>query len=610
MKALPLPPPLAQAPPPGDFWQDLWLLAALELRLTRNKLRQWPLRIWLLIGLPLMGFLALLIYLGYQAFSYSGTLTPGLSQGILSFAFLAGVAGNLLFGAVAAFTTLFMSEDLEMLFVAPVTTRAVFAIKTLKIAVSNFFTTSFFVLLPGLFIGLLSKAPFFYYFQLVLVFIGLLVLGTALAELLNLVIMRVVPPHRGKEAVGFISALSGILIALLFQIPSLVIAGGGLAHWLDNQSPFIAAMDLFPWGWGAKALTTASSGNQIVALLWSLLTLAFAALLLAPAFLLVEKGFRRGWIALSQGSAKKALAVTAPQTNRQSAHKALTAWQPFAMTSPLRGMWAVAKKDLLTIKRDTREWFGYLTPLLLAAFFVGRALFLPGEGANESLIMILALYTIMFSGNMASQSFGREGESDWLLNSVPLAGWPVVWGKLLGAVLPTLVLMELLLAGSGIALGLSLGTVAALAVGAFLVTVSGSAVGLFYSINHCRYNPENPRPRISFGAALVMFIINTFLTALLGLGVLYTFAPEPAVFFARLLPIPGFDAGLWTKLLYTLTRPLTWDPGLAIALGLFLTLGVWIAIFFAFVGGAVRKSRQGFKVQLVTSFNKKPRRLI
>jgi ABC-2 type transport system permease protein len=119
------------------------------------------------------------------------------------------------------------------------------------------------------------------------------------------------------------------------------------------------------------------------------------------------------------------------------------------------------------------------------AFFVGRFLFRPGDAARSGLVSVLVLYTIIFSGNLALQSFGREGEADWILNSVPLAGWPVVWGKLLAAVLPTLVLMEALLAGTALAVGLShpLFTLG-LAVGAVFITLGASALGLFYSINN------------------------------------------------------------------------------------------------------------------------------
>ena len=136
------------------------------------------------------------------------------------------------------------------------------------------------------------------------------------------------------------------------------------------------------------------------------------------------------------------------------------------------------------------------------AFFVGQYFMIPAGSTRASLITVLIMYTVMFSGNMALQSFGREGESEWLLNSVPLGGWPVVWGKLLAAVIPTLLLMEALLVGTALAVGMSSLTLV-LALAAVLLSLGSSAVGLFYSINNSRYNPDSPQQRISPGIILM-----------------------------------------------------------------------------------------------------------
>ena len=76
-----------------------------------------------------------------------------------------------------------------------------------------------------------------------------------------------------------------------------------------------------------------------------------------------------------------------------------------------------------------------MVPVLLMMFFVVRYIFFPVEQTAGSMISVFSMYTIMFSGNMALQSFGREGEAEWFLNSVPLAGCSLWYeGKLLGAV--------------------------------------------------------------------------------------------------------------------------------------------------------------------------------
>lgn len=600
-----LPTPLTEAPPPGSFTQDVRVLAATELRLTWNKLRQWPLLTWLLFLLPSLGFLALLVFLGKVAYTAMVSVPAQAFQGILSLVFMGGVIGNIFFGVTASFVTLYMSDDLELLFVAPVSTRAIFTVKILKVSLSNFFSTFILIFLPGLFLGLLQKAPFLYYLWLIIITLALQALGTAIASLVNLAVMRIVPPHRSKEAVGFIGALSGIIIALFFQIPSLMMASGSfnLTDWVNAQGQLLKIMNWLPWGWGSMALFNGASGGHLQAMLWSLLSVALAVAVFIPSFLLVERGFRRGWISLSQGEGarKKKTRKTSAVPQAQSS-KGI--WQPHALASPARGMWAVAKKDLLSIRRDTREWFGYLTPLLVMGFFVGRVLLLPGTGAKESLVGIFVMYAIMFSGNLALQSFGREGESEWILNSVPLAGWPVVWGKLLAAVIPTLVLMELLLTGTTIALGFAPNIIIGMAIAAALMSFGASAIGLFYSINNCRYNPDNPQQRISAGAALLMFLVNGLFIALLALCLLCTFPPAPLVDLIRQLPAVPFawgfpDTIIW--LLYTLSRPFTWTPVLRIAFGLLITLALWSAVFFGFMWATVHQSRKGFRVQLATT---------
>lgn len=610
------PPPLTQAPPPRGFWQDFRLLAATQLRLTWNKLRHWPAKIWILIIISSLGFLGMLTGLGFLAFGAFAQLSPDTAQGFLSLLFMVGVAAEMFFGITAAFTTLYMSEDLELLFVAPISTRAVFAVKTLVIAFSNLLATTVLIVLPGLFYGLLFKASLAFFLWLPVIALALLAIGTALAELLNMVVMRIVPPHRSKEAVGVIGAVSGILIAIVFQIPNLLLsnqANINLGQWLAAQEQLLHVMNYFPWGWSAQALIEASAGRYLPALGWTLLVLALGAGIFTLAFLLVERGFRRGWISLSQGGGRRRKDRQTKEEQTQARKRrgeipVLPQTQPWPLTSPWNGMWAVARKDLLYMKRDTREWFGYLTPLLLMFFFTARVLFFPGPGAEQSLVMVLIMYTIMFSGNIALQSFGREGESDWLLNSVPLAGWPVVWGKLIGSVLPTLVLMEALLTGTGLAIGLPPNILVAMAVGAALISVGSSAIGLYYSVNNCRYNPDAPQQRIAPGATLLMYLVNLLFIGVLALCLVYTFPPQGLLAFVGELPPAPFVWGFPETLIYLLfliLAPLRWPPAARIGLGLLFTLSLWLAVFFSFMKATVRQSLKGLRVELVTSTGKK-----
>jgi ABC-2 type transport system permease protein len=615
-----LPFPLTEAPPARSFGMDCRLLLGAQLRVTWNKIRHWPRSTLISIAAISLLLTALFVYLAQLSYGALNQLPPAIAGGFLSLIFLAGFAGSLFFGITTAFATLYMSEDLELLFMAPVSIRAVFAVKSLVIAGGNFITVLLFTFLPALFFGLLLGAGPFYYLWAVLITLGLWAAGIAAAELLNLLVMRIVPPHRSREAVGLLGGLGGLLIALLFQVPNLVIQSNqqlDLSDWLAGQQELLRVMDFFPWGWGSRALADGVSGHHLAALGWSTLLLALGAVIFAAAFLLVERGFRRGWITLSneQGGGRKKHHKLKEKVEfgRSEGGRLLplaATGEGAATAAPWRGMWAVARKDLLYLKRDTREWFGYLIPLILMGYFIAQNIFLPGPASRSSLIMILTIYTIMFSGNIAAQSFGREGESEWILNSVPLAGWPVAWGKLIGAVMPTLILMELMLLGTALATDLSAKMTMLMAAGALLLTLAASAVGLYFSITRCRYHPDNPRQRLAPGATWLMFLLNLVLIVLLSVGLLYIFAPAELTGALQLLPSVEFNWSFSGVLLYLLSRlihPFTWAPPWRIITGAAAAGAIWSAFFFGFIAATVRQSRKGFQVEILTAAKKRLR---
>ena len=211
---------------------------------------------------------------------------------------------------------------------------------------------------------------------------------------------------------------------------------------------------------------------------------------------------------------------------------------------------------------------------------------------------------------MALQSFGREGEAEWFLNSVPLAGWPVVWGKLLGAVLPTIVLMQILLVGTAVAIKASASLTIMLALSSVLLTLGASAIGLFYSVNNSRYNPDNPQQRITPGASLLMYLVNLIFMLILALGMVYLIPPAELITLFQAMPPPPPGSGFLNNLirfLYMVSRPLLWKPYLRVTVGLLVTFASWSLFFFGFMAATVRQSLKGLRVEIFTGTKKKGR---
>jgi ABC-2 type transport system permease protein len=107
------------------------------------------------------------------------------------------------------------------------------------------------------------------------------------------------------------------------------------------------------------------------------------------AFVLVERGFRRGFISLSQGEGRQAAQAAGEKAPENISY--LFKQETAVPASAWSGTWAVAGKDLLTFKRDTREWFGILIPLILMAFFVGQYFLAPSASSRSSMITVLII---------------------------------------------------------------------------------------------------------------------------------------------------------------------------------------------------------------------------
>ena len=599
-----------------SFLQDFDLLLRNQVRVSFNTLRQRRKRTLIGMVVIVLIFLSLMVSLGSIAYGTLEAIPPQAAQGFLALLFMVGMASQIFFGITAAFAALYMSDDLELLFMTPVSLKAVFAVKSLSVLGSNLLIALLFAFLPGVFYGLLFQAGAFYYFLVFLVGCGLWFLGAALAELINILVMRLVPPHRSKEAMGFIGAIAGIIIVLVVQIPNLLLNNQqdmDISSWLLGKEEMLEIMNFFPWGWASLALVKGISGSFLVGLGWSVLIVSVSVFLFLMAMILLERGFRQGFISLSQGeggrrrkkrTSGKSIDKNVLFENTSSKYSFIFEGKAAPQASSWPGVWAVAKKDLLTLKRDTREWFGYLMPLTIMAFFVAQYLFTSSKSGFSSLIAVLIMYTIMFSGNMALQSFGREGESDWLLSSVPMAGWPVVWGKLVAAVLPTLILMEALLVGTSIAVGFSASLIILFALAAVLLSLGSSSIGLYYSIYNARYNPDKPQMRISPSASLVMYLINMLFLIILGLSLCYLFPPTELISMVESIPLLRFEGGFQSAALYGLyliTRPFLWPEVFRVLLGVVLTGGVWSMIFFGFMTATVRQSRKGFRVEYVSN---------
>lgn len=126
-------------------------------------------------------------------------------------------------------------------------------------------------------------------------------IGLSIAYLLNLVVIQLIPARRANELMTAMTFLSGLFVYLIFMLPQ-ISNNRSLSESLMAGLPVLP--DWVPVSWGSDALIQAANGSMSFFLPMILLIL-FAGVLILLTTTLVEKGFRTGWVRLSEGSGKK-----------------------------------------------------------------------------------------------------------------------------------------------------------------------------------------------------------------------------------------------------------------------------------------------------------------
>lgn len=568
-----------------------------QARILLNTIRTQP-------GRNIAGYAAGMIALGIILFLFSSAvwaMSPSLNvavlEGTLSMIFLVVIGFIILLGVPQVFKNLYSGSDLEMLFTMPIPTRKIFWIKYIQ----SFFGTPLFVYImiavPITVYGLATKVSILFYPVVLLALFAISIIGLSIAYLFNLVVIQIVPASRANEFMTVMSFLSGILVYFVITLPNMM-NDDPITDVILSDLPILPKW--VPVSWGSGAIMNSLNGS-LSALLPLALLLLFAGVMMIATTFLVEKGFRTGYIRLSEGSSKK--------RKRRKASRGQVA----NIRNPII---AIGKKEWFGIKRDVREWLVFL-PILFVVIFGGIG-FVSGGGSLTDLRghgdiswpiaqgLILFVYALA-NGTISASSIGREGENLWIIQVMPLSGRQIALGKLWISWLLPFVLLIIIEIICAILLGwtafqLTFGLV----ILAFL-TIGMSAMGLWLGTLGAKYHPTNPQARLNFGISIVMFILSYIYLFIMVFPVAYLVIPIEQIELPTNLEhgMSGF-LGILASIVLTL---LTWKishPFIMTIVGLVFLMIISLALTSLFVFLSARQIDKGLKINMVSETSSKP----
>jgi len=482
------------ASPTEQIWPAVWKLVRLRLQITWNSFKHAKTvrKILTVIGyLLLLAFGAgiligswfllkflrspdLLKYTGIDPAPFLQAM-PVLIFTLLFFSILLTSFGVLL-------QALYLSGDMDFLLTSPVPLRSVFVAKLLQAVLPNFSLLALFGL-PVLYgLGIAQHYNILYYPLVLVVMVALTLAASGISALLVMMVVRVMPPRRAAEILGFIGGTIGLLCGQAGNLfnsfgRNTDISGNQVAGMVTTLTRFNSLW--LPFAWPGRGLIDLGEGRWLSAILLLVVSLGLCALVFGMALVTAERWYYTGWAGMQVVTRKK----KTPRVLRQEAGAASgTAVVSARASTPLlqrllpAPVWAIVNKDYLVYRRDMRNLSQLISPLILGVIYSliifrtgGRVP--AGQGQAPALFMqsmqVLLSYSSvgmsvfvgwMLLNRLSGMAFSAEGKNFWLLKASPLRTVHLLLAKFLVAYIPTLLLGLFFLVGIALVQKMALGS--------------------------------------------------------------------------------------------------------------------------------------------------------
>jgi ABC-2 type transport system permease protein len=544
----------------------VWKLLLLRFRITYNSFRHAKLRRKIgiiILWLVLLGFAGFI--LSVSSWLLSVVQSPELAQyvGVDLRPFLASIPALTLSGLFLGtlFTSfgvllqaLYLSGDMDFLLSTPIPIRAVFIAKLLQAVLPNFGLISLFGI-PLLFgLGISSSYNIIYYPLVLIVMLALALSAAGLSSLLVMLVVRVLPPRRAAEILGFLGAVLGFACSQIGNFSN------SLGRNLDVSGKQITGIFMrsnTPWlplNWAGQGLVALGEGHWISGFLLLGVTLGLASVAFWFALVTAERLFYSGWAGMQVVARRK---VTQPRRPSQSDTTDLASRLVRFIPAPVLG---IVQKDFLTLRRDLRNLSQLISPIILGVIYTFAILRNSGEpppGRGEaptwfmdSFRVVLAYSSVgmslfvgwMILSRLAGMGFSHEGKNYWMLKVSPIRTSHLLAAKFLVAYLPPLGLGLVFLTVISIAQKLSILEFAYSLIAIIMCLAGSAGILLAFGVLGANFTWTDPR-RMNAGGMGCLGQVITMLYLPISFGLFVT--PIGLASFFDVPILYGYLAGLF-----------------------------------------------------------------
>ncbi|MEO1269762.1 MAG: hypothetical protein AAFX99_16875 [Myxococcota bacterium] len=439
---------------------------------------------------------------------------------------------------INAFSTFYLSEDLQLLMSHPIPPNSLYTARLVETCVLSGWMPTLFALPVFIAAGVLFGAGLGYYLAVVVGLVLMVVISAELAVPLTLALTNIMPAHRTRDMLVFLGVVVVVVLFILLRAIN--------PEEMFQPDQFDSTMELFaslqnpsssllPSSWTLAVLRPLlrSESDQVSWLHAGALASTAGALYFIGAW-----SFRR-WHGLSYSKAQEGrhggggLEQVAgwmrgeQASGAQALERSLEALR--SRTGPLNPVREMMLKDARVFVRDTAQWSQMVLLVALIVIYLMNFRYFRtlGEGG---IIGPVGLYimNVLLCGFVAAAigvrflfpAVSLEGRSFWLLRCAPQTMRQFLFAKWVTGMLPLLALSELLTIASNMLIGTPWPMIvfAAVVIGSLTLGLSGLGIGL--GAIYPRFHLDNAaKIATGFGGmlymilALMLVLLTAFLVA-------------------------------------------------------------------------------------------------
>ncbi len=388
-------------------------------------------------------FYRILVY--FQSTEYVGDI---LIKKLLSMIFLTFFSFLIFSNIITAFSTYFLSDDLNLLIASPVSLSSIYFSRFVETIINSSWMVLGFGLPVFLAYGVVHNSSIFYYLWLIPLLVLFLMIPAGLGIVLTMFLVQIFPARRTKDILFLLSIFFIAAIYLLFRFLQ--------PERLVDPESFNSLMDYFavlktpdssflPSYWATESLFPVLRGERGDSVFYFLLILSSGLVSMILGNWVSNQIYYSGW------------------TKAQEAKRARITQMGFfdrtvnILTYPFHNSFkAIMSKDIKTFFRDTTQWSQLLLLGALVIVYLYNFSVLPLDRSpipsfylqNFFSFLNLGLAGFVLSAlavRFVFPAVSLEGKAYWLIKSSPISTHRLLWSKFWTSLLPILVLSEILI---------------------------------------------------------------------------------------------------------------------------------------------------------------------